>query len=257
MLDIHSTAVVHPEAQIDEEVVIGPYSVIGPRVTIGSGTWIGAHAVIEGNTTIGRGNRIFHGAALGGVPQDLKYRGELTFLRIGDNNTIREYATINLACIEGEATIVENDVLVMAYAHVAHNCVLHSNVILANSVNLAGHVEVYEGAIIGGVTPVHQFVRIGEYSIVGGGCRVPKDVPPYTRAAGHPLRLVGLNTVGLERNGFDADRRAALKRAYRILFRSSLNMSQAIERVRSEFAADDDVRTLVDFVAQSERGITV
>jgi UDP-N-acetylglucosamine acyltransferase len=256
MLDIHSTAVVHPDAQIDDDVVIGPYSVIGPHVTIGSGTRIGAHAVIEGNTSIGRGNRIFHGAALGGVPQDLKYSGEVTFLRIGDNNTIREYATINLACVEGEATIVGNGALIMAYAHVAHNCALHSGVILANSVNLAGHVEVHEGAIIGGVTPVHQFVRIGCYSIVGGGCRVPKDVPPYTRAAGHPLRLVGLNTVGLERNGFDADRRALLKRAYRILFRSNLNVTQAIERIRDELGPDDDVRTLVDFVAQSERGVT-
>lgn len=256
MLNIHSTAVVHPEAHIDDDVVIGPYSVIGPNVTIGAGTWIGAHAVIEGNTTIGRGNRIFHGAALGGVPQDLKFRGETTFLRIGNHNTIREYATLNLACMEGEATIVEDDTLLMAYSHVAHNCIVHSNVILANSVNLAGHVEVFEGAIIGGVTPVHQFVRIGTYAIIGGGCRVPKDVPPFTRAAGHPLRLVGLNTVGLERNGFDEDRRAMLKRAYRILFRSNLNVSQAIERVRSELGADDDVHTLVDFVARSERGIT-
>ncbi len=256
MLDIHSTAVVHPEAEVGDDVVIGPYSVIGPNVRIGSGTRIGAHAVIEGNTTVGRRNRIFHGAALGGVPQDLKFRGETTFLRIGDDNVIREYATVNLACVEGEATVVGDGNLLMAYSHVAHNCVLHSRVILANSVNLAGHVEVFEGAIIGGVTPVHQFVRIGRYAIIGGGCRVPKDVPPYTRAAGHPLRLVGLNTVGLERNGFDEDRRAMLKKAYRILFRSNLNVSQAVERVRSEIGAHDDVRTLLDFVVSSERGIT-
>ena len=208
MLDIHTTAVVHPEAEIDDDVVIGPYSVVGAHVRIGAGTRIGAHAVIEGHTTIGRRNRIFHGAAVGGEPQDLKYRGETTYLRIGDDNVIREYATVNVACVEGEATVVGNHNLLMAYSHVAHNCVLHSRVILANSVNLAGHVEVFEGAIVGGVTPVHQFVRIGRYSIIGGGCRVPKDVPPYTRAAGHPLRLVGLNTVGLERNGFDEDRRA-------------------------------------------------
>ena len=256
MLDIHSTAVVHPEAEVDDDVVIGPYSVIGPNVRIGSGTRIGAHAVIEGNTTVGRRNRIFHGAALGGVPQDLKFRGETTFLRIGDDNVIREYATVNLACVEGEATVAGDGNLLMAYSHVAHNCVLHSRVILANSVNLAGHVEVFEGAIIGGVTPVHQFVRIGRYAIIGGGCRVPKDVPPYTRAAGHPLRLVGLNTVGLERNGFDEDRRAMLKKAYRVLFRSNLNVSQAVERVRHEIGAHDDVRTLLDFVVSSERGIT-
>ena len=255
MLDIHPTAVVHPKAEIGADVVVGPYAVIGPDVRIGAGTWIGAHAVLEGRTHIGRGNRIFHGAVLGAVPQDLKYRGEPTELRIGDHNTIREYATLHLACVEGESTDVGDRSLIMAYAHVAHNCRIGSGVILANSVHLAGHVQIFDHAIIGGVVPVHQFVRIGSYAIIGGGFRVPKDVPPFMRAGGYPLRVVGLNTVGLERHGFDAERRLVLKRAYRILFRSGLNVGQAVERLQSEFGADDDVRTLVDFIAGSTRGI--
>ena len=153
MLDIHPTAVVHPKAEIDADVVIGPYAVIGPDVRIGAGTWIGAHAVLEGRTHIGRGNRIFHGAVLGAVPQDLKYRGEPTELRIGDHNTIREYATLHLACVEGESTCVGDRSLIMAYAHVAHNCRIGSGVILANSVHLAGHVQIFDHAIIGGVVP--------------------------------------------------------------------------------------------------------
>src|SRR5262249_9610646 len=156
MLDIHPTAVVHPRAQLGRDVTVGPYSIVGPDVAIGDGTWIGAHAVLEGWTTIGVQNRIFHGAALGGVPQDLKFRGEKTFLRIGDHTMIREYATLNVACAEGEATLVGDRCLLMAYVHVAHNCKLGSNVILANAVNLAGHVEVHDFAIVGGVTPVHQ-----------------------------------------------------------------------------------------------------
>jgi UDP-N-acetylglucosamine acyltransferase len=256
MLDIHPTAVVHREAEIADDVVIGPYAVIGSQVRIGAGSWVGAHAVLEGRTTLGRNNRIFHGAVVGAVPQDLKYRGEPTEVVIGDGNTIREYASIHLACIEGETTALGHGNLIMAYAHVAHNCRIGNGAILANSVNLAGHVEVHDHAIIGGVTPVHQFVRIGCHSIIGGGFRVPKDVPPFMRAGGYPLRIAGLNSVGLERHGFDEERRAVLKRAYRILFRSRLNVSQALERLRQEFGADDDVRTLIDFIAASERGIT-
>ena len=256
MLDIHPTAVVHSRAELDADVAVGPYAVIGPDVHVGAGTWIGAHVVLEGRTHIGRRNRIFHGAVIGAVPQDLKFRDEATFLRIGDDNTVREYATIHLACIEGEATVVGDRCLLMAYSHVAHNCRIGNGVILANSVNLAGHVEVHDHAIVGGVTPVHQFVRIGAHSIIGGGFRVPKDVPPYVRAGGYPLRVVGLNTVGLERHGFDEERRQVLKRAYRILFRDGLNVSQALQQLRATFGADDDVRTLVEFIETSERGIT-
>ncbi len=255
MLDIHATAVVHRKAEIAGDVVIGPYAVIGADVQVGAGTWIGAHAVLEGRTRLGRHNRVFHGAVIGAAPQDLKYRGETTYVQVGDHSTIREYATIHLACIEGETTRVGDHALIMAYAHVAHNCRIGDHVILANAVNLAGHVEVHDHAIIGGVTPVHQFVRIGRHAIVGGGSRVPKDVPPFMRAAGNPLRIAGLNQVGLERHGYDEDRRLLLKRAYRILFRSGLNVAQALARLRAEFGADDDVRTLVEFIETSERGI--
>lgn len=256
MLDIHPTAVVHREAQVADDVVVGPYAVIGPQVRIGAGSWIGAHAVLEGRTTLGLENRVFHGAVIGAVPQDLKYRGEPTSVVIGDGNSIREYATIHLACIEGETTSLGDGNLIMAYTHVAHNCRIGNGAILANSVNLAGHVEVHDHAVVGGVTPVHQFVRIGRHAIIGGGFRVPKDVPPFMRAGGYPLRIAGLNSVGLERHGFDEERRAVLKRAYRILFRSRLNVSQALEQLRQEFGADDDVRTLIDFISTSERGIT-
>jgi UDP-N-acetylglucosamine acyltransferase len=257
MLDIHATAVVHPKAELGANVVVGPYSVIGPDVMIGDDTWIGAHAVIEGRTHLGRRNQIFHGAVLGAVPQDLKYRGETTFLRVGDDNTIREYATLHLACIEGETTVVGDRCLIMAYAHVAHNCRIGTGVILANAVNLAGHVDVHDFASIGGVTPVHQFVRIGAYAFVGGGSRVPKDVAPFVKAAGNPLELAGINSIGLERHGFDEDRRALLKRAYRVLFRSGLNMTQAVEMLRKEFdPSDEDIQTLIRFVESSERGIS-
>lgn len=256
MLDIHPTAVVHARAELDRDVVVGPYAVIGAHVRVGAGSWVGAHVVLEGRTDIGRNNRIFHGAVVGAVPQDLKYRHEDTRVCIGDDNTIREYATIHLACIEGETTQVGNRCLLMAYSHVAHNCRLGNGVILANAVHLAGHVEVHDHAIVGGVVPVHQFVRIGSHAIIGGGFRVAKDVPPFVRAAGYPLRVVGLNNVGLERHGFDEDRRQVLKRAYRILFRSGLNVSQAVQQLRAEFGADEDVRTLIEFIETSERGIT-
>jgi UDP-N-acetylglucosamine acyltransferase len=256
MLDIHATTIVHPKAQLGANVVIGPYSVIGPDVVIGDDTWIGAHAVIEGRTTLGKANRVFHSAVVGAPPQDLKYRGETTFLRIGDRNTIREFASLHLACIEGEATEIGDGCLIMAYAHVAHNCRIGNGVILANSVNLAGHVEVHDFASVGGLTPVHQFVRIGAYAFVGGGSRVPKDVIPFVKAGGIPIQLAGINTIGLERRGFDPDRRALLQRAYRVLFRSGLNVSQALARLKSEFdPADEDIQTLVRFIERSERGI--
>jgi len=256
VLDIHQTAVVHPRAQLGRDVTIGPYAVVGPDVVVGDGTWIGAHAIVDGRTWLGRDNKVFHGAVLGGPPQDLKYKGETTYLRIGDGNTIRECATLNVACIEGESTVVGDGCLLMAYVHVAHNCRLGNGVILANAVNLAGHVEVHDFASIGGLTPVHQFVRIGSYAFVGGGSRVAKDVVPYVKAAGNPLELAGVNSIGLERRGFDEERRAAIKRAYRVLFRSGLNVTQALAHLRADFDPhDEDLQTLVRFVEQSERGI--
>jgi len=254
--EIHPTAVVHPWARVGEGVKIGPYTVIGQDVEIGAGCKIGTNVLIEGSTRIGRGNTFFHGASVGTAPQDLKYEGEVTRLEVGDNNTFREFVTVNTATQPGEVTRIGNGCLLMAYSHVAHNCVIGNEVILANSVNLAGHVLVDDFAIIGGVTPVHQFVRIGKYAFVGGGSRVERDVPPFIKAAGNPLQVYGINAVGLERRGFDADRRAHIKKLYRLLYRSNLNVSQVLERISAGEFSDDESQILVEFLEASERGIT-
>ncbi|MDD3643664.1 MAG: acyl-ACP--UDP-N-acetylglucosamine O-acyltransferase, partial [Candidatus Krumholzibacteria bacterium] len=183
---VHGTAVINEEARLGEDVSIGPWSVIGPHVSIGDGTVVGSNVLIDGHTSIGSQNRIFHGAALGSPPQDLKYRGETTYTRIGDGNTIREFVTINAATGEGDATVVGSNCLLMAYVHIAHDCLIGDNVILANAVNLAGHVTIEEYAIVGGIVPVHQFARIGAHSFTGGGSRIAKDVPPYTKVVGNP-----------------------------------------------------------------------
>lgn len=255
--EIHPTAIVHPWARIGSGVRIGPYSVIGENVEIGDGCRIGPNVLIEGNTKIGRNNRFFHGASIGTPPQDLKYHGEISGLVIGDNNTFREFVTVNTATGEGENTVVGSGCLVMAYAHIAHNCAIGNEVILANSVNLAGHVTVDDYAIIGGVTPVHQFVRIGRYAFIGGGSRVERDVPPFMKIAGSPPRVYGINAVGLERRGFDAERRARIKRMYKLLYRSDLNTSQALEHLTmGEFRNDEDAAVLAEFISESMRGIT-
>ncbi len=253
--EIHPTAVVHPRAELGEGVSIGPHSVIGEHVTIGDGCRIQSSVLVEGHTTIGRNNRIVHGAAIGNVCQDLKYRGECTFVRIGDGNTIREYVTINCATGEGESTVVGDEGLLMAYVHLGHNCVIGNHVILANAVNLAGHVVVQDFASVGGVTPVHQFVRIGAYAFIGGGSRIPQDVPPYLKVAGNPARPWGLNSIGLQRRGFSAERRARLKKAYVLLFRSGLNVTQALERIDAEIERTEEIAAFVDFIRSSRRGI--
>ena len=252
---IHETALVHPAARLADDVVVGPYCLVGAGVELGAGCRLDSHVRLDGPLIVGASNRFFHGAALGAAPQDLKYAGEATGVRIGSGNTFREYVTVNRATAEGGDTIIGNGCLLMAYVHVAHDCVLHDGVILANSVNLAGHVEVEERAIVGGVTPVHQFVRIGAYSIIGGGSRVPKDMPPYMKAAGNPLRAVGPNVIGLERNGFDREARRTVKEAFRTLYRSGLNVSQACARLRSDYPSSPEVQKLLEFVARSHRGI--
>jgi UDP-N-acetylglucosamine acyltransferase len=256
MLDIHTTAVVHPGAELDSDVTIGAYAVIGEHVQIGAGTEVGPHAIVTGYTRMGRNNRIHPHAVVGGPPQDLKYRGEKTHLVIGDHNTIRECVTMNLATIEGETTRVGNHCLFMANAHVGHNARVGDHAILANGVALAGHVEIQDHAIIGGGTPVHQFCRIGSYAIIGGGFRVVQDVLPFMMAGGYPIRLTGPNVIGLERAGFDEGRRRNIKRAHRLLTRSNLNVSQAVVRMREEFGPEDeDIRMLLEFIESSERGI--
>lgn len=257
LADVHVTAVVDPTAELGPGVVVGPYAVIGPNVVIGEGTKIGPHVLIERDTIIGSGCQIHKGAALGGDPQDLKYRGEHTLLVIGDRTVIREYATLNRGTAAHGKTEVGSDCLLMAYTHVAHDCIIGNHVILSNAVNMGGHVVIEDWAIVGGVTPIHQFVRIGQHAFVGGGSRVSKDIPPFVKAAGNPVALYGLNSVGLERRGFSEEVRRELKRAYRLLFGSSLNVSQARERAAVELTLYPEVEALLHFIAQSERGVVI
>jgi UDP-N-acetylglucosamine acyltransferase len=253
---IDSTALVAPGAQLGEDVSVGPYAVIGPNVIVGDRTVIGPHVVLENWTSIGSEAKIHVGAVIGSDPQDLKFSGAQNWVRVGDRTTIREYVTIHRATAEEEETVVGDDNLLMAYVHVAHNCVIGNHVILANAVMLAGHVVVEDYAIIGGMTPVHQFVRIGAHAFIGGGSRVPQDIPPFVRCAGNPLRVAGLNSVGLTRRGFPPAVLAELKRAYRIIYRSDLNVTQAVEKVRTELEPFPEVSAFVRFIESSERGIT-
>jgi UDP-N-acetylglucosamine acyltransferase len=217
---------------------------------------VGAHAVLDGYTVIGRRCRIFPHAVVGSEPQDLKFRGGVTWLRIGDETVIREFATLNPATEEGQATVVGSGCLLMNYSHVAHNCTIGDHVILANAVNLAGHVTVGDHVVVGGVTPVHQFVRIGVHAMIGGGSRIPQDVAPYTRVAGNPPRAFGLNGIGLVRRGFSKEAIAGLKQAYRILFRESLTVTEAVARVRADVPSTPEVELLTEFLLTSERGVT-
>ena len=253
--DIHPTAIIHPKAELAEDVTIGPYAIIGEKVAIGEGCRIGSSVLIDGETTLGKNNQVFHGAAIGNVCQDLKYRGEQTFVRIGDGNTIREFVTVNSATGEGESTVIGSGVLIMAYVHLAHNCVIGDNVVLANAVNLAGHVHVHDFAAIGGLTPVHQFGEIGRYAFIGGGSRIPQDVPPFLKVAGSPTRVWGLNTVGLARRGYTAEQRGLLKKAYLIVYRSGLNVTQALDRICADLPWTDEIAMFVEFIRNSKRGI--
>lgn len=252
---IHPTAIIEPGVQLAPGVRVGPFSILCEGARIGEDCEIGSHVRIEGCVTMGARNRIHQGAVLGSPPQDLKWRGEKSDLIIGAGNVIREYVTMNPGTSAGEATRVGDDCLLMAYSHVAHNCVLGNHVILANSVNLAGHVTVEDFAILGGLTPVHQFAKIGAHSFVGGGSRVPQDVPPFMRGAGNPMSIVGLNSVGLFRRGFSSASLHALRLAYRYLYRSGLNTTQALERIEGELGEIAEVQTLLTFIRSSERGI--
>lgn len=253
---IDATAVVSSGAELGTGVRIGPYAIIGDNVVLGDRTVIGPHAVLDGWTEIAEDCRIHAGAVIGNEPQDLKYDGARSWVRIGRRNVIREYVTIHRATEEDGATVIGDDNLLMAYVHVAHNCTIGDHVILSNAVNLAGHVEIQNHAILGGVTPVHQFARIGCHAFIGGGSRVSQDIPPYLRCAGNPLKIAGLNSVGLMRRGFPAEVVAELKRAYRLVYRSDLNVSQALERIRSELQPFPEIATFVHFIEVSERGIT-
>jgi len=252
---IHPTAVIHSGATLHPTVKVGPYTVIGEKVTIGPETDIGAHVVIDGHTEIGANNQIFPGAVIGIEPQDLKYDGSVSLVKIGDNNKIREYVTINRATHAGEATVIGNDNLLMAYVHVAHNCIIANQVIIANAVALAGHVEIESNAVIGGVLGIHQFVHIGRYAMLGGMSRIDRDVPPYMVVEGNPCRVRGLNAIGLRRAGI-TDLEGGryyreLKEAYRIVYRSHLPLKEALSQLEQWSQHNDFVKHLQGFLATS------
>ncbi len=257
---IHPTAIIAPGAQIDASVEIGPYAVIGEHVSIGAGTRVGPHTVIEGHTTIGRQNQIFQFASLGAAPQDKKYAGEPTRLEIGDNNTIREFCTFNVGTVQdGGLTRLGNDNWVMAYVHIAHDCIVGDHCILANNATLAGHVHVDDWAILGGLTGVHQFTHIGAHVMAGFASHISQDVPPFMMVDGNPLAVRGFNVEGLRRRGFTPERLAAVKQMHKLLYRQSLTLEaakQAIEGLKAEMPeAVQDVDHMLGFLAASTRGI--
>ena len=255
---IHPTAILHPGASIAQGVEIGPYAVIGEHVKIGSGTKVGPHTVIDGWTEIGENNTIFHMASVGAIPQDLKYRGEKTYLRIGNNNTIREFASLHLGTVTGDGeTTVGDGNLIMAYSHVAHDCHVGNGVVMANAATLAGHVTVEDHAILGGLCAILQFTRIGAHVMIGGATSVTQDIPPYTIVTGdrREARLRGLNLVGLKRHGFSDGTISGLKKAYKILALSGLKLSEAIERMKSEIPPGDEVNHFISFIESSKRGV--
>jgi UDP-N-acetylglucosamine acyltransferase len=254
---IHRTALIDSTAELGPDVSVGPYSIIGPHVTVGERSAIAGHAVIERNARVGAGVKIGYGTVIGSDPQDLKYKGEETWVEIGEGTIIREYCTINRGSTATGKTTVGERCFLMTYVHVAHDCVVGNDVIIANGVQMAGHVTVDDRAIISGLVPIHQFVRIGTYSFVGGASRVNQDVPPYTKAAGNPVHLYGLNSVGLQRAGFTPDLKLALKRAYRLVFNSDLTVSQGIARARIELPQVPEVETFLRFIEASQRGVMV
>jgi UDP-N-acetylglucosamine acyltransferase len=253
---IHPTAVIAPGAALGAGVRIGPYAVVGPHVTLGDRTTVGPHAVIDGHTTLGAENRVFQLASVGAEPQDLKYRGEPSRLEIGDRNLIREFATLNPGTAGGGmVTRVGDGNLFMNYSHVGHDCRIGSHCVLANGTALAGHVTLEDWVIVGGLAAIHQFVRVGESALIGGGAMVTHDVPPFCNASGDRARLRGLNLIGLRRRSFDADRIRAVKRAYRILFQSRLSLADARARCTEELGDAADVGRMLDFIAASTRGL--
>lgn len=255
---IHPTAVVHPTAELGEGVKVGPYSIIGEGVKIGHGTWIGPHVVIDRWTTIGTNCSIYQYASIGTPPQHIRYKGEETYVIIGDGTVVREFVTINRGtAFGGGRTVVGRYNLLMAYAHVAHDCELGDYVVMANAAQLAGHVKVEDHAVLGGLAAVHQFVRIGRYAFVGGATAVPKDIPPYVTASGVRARLYGINVTNLRRNGFPEEVISALRKAYRLIFRSHRPLRECLRQVKDDpIYSFAEVQYMVEFLQNSERGIT-
>lgn len=252
---IHKTAVISSCCQLGLNIEVGPYAVISDNTVIGSNTVIGAHAVIGQSTAIGENCRIYPYASVGSNPQDKKYCGEESYVTIGDHTQIREFVTINRATGEGEETRIGSDCLLLAYSHVAHNCVVGNEVVLSNAVMLAGHVQVEDGAIIGGLTGVHQFVKIGRKSMIGGASKVVQDVPPYITAAGNPAHAAGLNLIGMLRAGIDENSRQTIKKAYKILYLSGLGLEQAVIVMRQQLPKCAELEQFMNFLNEADRGI--
>lgn len=256
MASIHPTAIVHPHARVGEGCQIGPYCIIGPDVVLGDNCHLHSHVVIDGHTVLGRDNRIFPFASIGLQTQDLKWKGGLTRTEIGESNTFREYVTVNSATGDGEVTSVGSHNHICAYAHLAHNVRLGNRVIISNVGTLAGHVTVGDHAVIGGLAAIHQFCRIGTMAIVGGCSKVVQDVPPYMLADGNPAQTRTINKVGLERNGVTEEVQAALKQAYKILFREGMSMSGALQRIETQLPPLPELRHFVEFARTSQRGVS-
>ncbi len=260
MSQIHPTALVDSQAELAADVVVGPYAVIGPQVVIGEGSSIGAHCVVEGHTTIGRDNRIFQFASIGAAPQDKKYAGEPTRLTIGDGNTIREFVTINTGTVQdGGLTRVGDDNWIMAYVHIAHDCQVGSHTTIANATQLGGHVHLGDWAFLGGLSGVHQFVRVGAHAMTGFQTRLSQDLPPYVTAVGNPAAATGINAEGLRRRGFTPERIAQVKQMHRLLYRQGLTLAagiSAIEALRAQLEGSEaDIALMLDFLARADRGI--
>ena len=253
---IHETAIIHPSATIGENVEIGPYSIVGEGSSIGDGTRIGPHVVIGEWTEIGKDNQIFQFASIGAPPQDLKFKGEKTTLKVGDRNSIRESVTMHRGTGDGAGeTVVGSDNLFMAYTHVAHDCIVGNHVVMANCATLAGHVEVDDYAILGGLSAYHQFVRIGSHVMISGGAIATQDIPPYTIAQGDRAVTHGINSVGLSRRGFSREAVRAIKNAYKLIYRSDMKLDAALEAVDREYGDIPEVKVFHDFIKGSERGI--
>ena len=255
MTKIDKTCIIHPSANISDNVTIGPYSIIEKNVTIDKDTIIKPYVHIKSNTVIGKNNIIYQNTVLGEVPQDLKFKGEETFLIIGDNNTIRESCTLNRGTDYAFKTVIGNNCLLMAYSHVAHDCIVKDKVILANGVQLGGHVEIGYHVTVGGMSPVHQFCKIGDHAFIGGGRLVLQDVPPYILATGEPLQYTGINSIGLRRRNFDLEQRNLIKKAYKYIYKSNLNTKDAIISIKNNLEQTEEIKKIVNFIENSERGI--
>jgi UDP-N-acetylglucosamine acyltransferase len=252
---IHSTAIIDKNARIGQDVEIGPFSIVEGDVEIDDGSQIGAHVYIANGARLGKKVKIHQGTVVATLPQDLKFGGEKTLFEIGNETVIREFCTLNRGTLAHGKSSIGSQCLLMAYAHVAHDCTVGDHVIMANGVQLGGHVTIEDWAILGGMTPVHQFCKVGQHAMIGGGFRVIQDVPPYILASEEPLRFCGLNSIGLKRRGFSEETVMTLKRAYRLLYRSGLNVTQAVAQIREQVAQIPEVQNVLHFIAASDRGI--